>query len=197
MRDRSDDMRKLHELSPNTFADCTNGIITVHGNLVLRNMDLEEIPMKVDIVKGDVDLHGNRLKNLHNFPNDVHGVIDLSNNMLRSFEGGPGHAKSLILNNNPYLTTLEHAPYDVEVAENMYNLGLLINTRFNDVNISQEELTIYFAACKDGTWRSDLTIVENVRILIKKYPDYLKMKWGIMDHPDLRTLVATANLGLI
>lgn len=197
MKNRNDDMRKLVELSPNTFADCTNGIITVHGNLVLRNMDLEEIPMKIDIVKGDVDFHGNRLKNLYNFPRDVHGVIDLSGNMLRSFEGGPEHAKSLILNNNPYLNTIEHAPYDVEVAENMHNLGLLINTRFNDVNIPQEEMTIYFACCSIGSWRSELTLVENVRILIKKNPDYLAMKWGIMSHPDLRTLVATANLGLI
>lgn len=190
-------MRKLAELSPNTFADCTNGIITVHGNLNLENKDLDEIPVKIDTVKGDVYLSGNHLKNLHNFPRNVWGVIDLSNNMLRSFEGGTDHAKSLIINNNPFLSTIEHAPYDVEVAENVNNLGLLLNTRFSGVNIPQEEMTIYFACCSMGTWRHDVTIEENVRILIKKDRSYLNLKWSILDHPSLRNLVATANLGLI
>jgi hypothetical protein len=197
MSDRNDDMRKLAELSPDTFADCTNGIITVHGNLDLENMGLTEIPMKVDIVRGDLILKGNHLKNLHNFPGDVYGIIDLSNNMLRSLEGCSHHAKSLILNNNPYLNTIEHAPYDVEVAENTHNLGLLINTRFKGVNIPQEEMSVYFACCSIGSWKNDLSIVENVRILIKRDPSYLNLKWSILDHPSLKTLVMSEKLGLI
>jgi hypothetical protein len=173
-----------------------DGVVHVLGSIYLENRKLKSIPVPFGKVSGDFSISRNRIKDLSNCPKDVI-CLDLSNNILRSLKGAPGHVKSLNISNNPYLNTILHAPYSVEIAEKQYSLGLVKNTHFKGTNIPDDELEMYFRACVLGTWESNLSLDENLRKLLKVDPTALNEKWSLLQHPNIRTLVSAVNIGLL
>lgn len=63
--------------------------VDVVGDVDLSNSDLEFLPIKFGVVKGDFDIRGNGFNALNNMPKEVTGDVICSYNPLSSLEGMP------------------------------------------------------------------------------------------------------------
>jgi hypothetical protein len=85
------------------------------GNLVLRRMNLNELPeiLKNVSVDGSFDCENNKLTSLTNAPKFVGGTFYCGNNELTSLEGAPTSVGISFYCGNNELTSLEFAPTSV------------------------------------------------------------------------------------
>lgn len=89
--------------------------LEIYGNILISN-DIEELPIKIDIVYGDLwidnayDLLPGKFKSLKNMPDEVHGNFNCSLNQLTSLEGCPKIIDGTFWCTNNKLTELTHLP---------------------------------------------------------------------------------------
>lgn len=79
-----------------------DGSIDIGGHVNLRSRDLEELPLKFNVINGDLIVSFNRLTSLKNFPRKVYGKIYCSHNYIENLINSPCEISSIFdLYNNP------------------------------------------------------------------------------------------------
>lgn len=86
--------------------------INVYGDVDLSGKNLEEIPLKFNLVAGYFDCSNNNLKNLNNSPVFSRSGFDCSNNKITTLKGAPLITKNFNCSNNNLLT-LKHTPNEI------------------------------------------------------------------------------------
>ncbi len=66
-----------------------DGSIDVNGDVNLRNLNLDKIPLKFNYVYGNFNCSSNYLTSLKDCPRHITGYFNCSYNKLTSLEGGP------------------------------------------------------------------------------------------------------------
>lgn len=84
--DKSVDLEKMMKKYKIKNYTIYNDHVDIHQNLDLSNLNLYDIPFKINRIEGNLDLSNNNIKYLSdNFPNYIHGNLDLSNNKISIF----------------------------------------------------------------------------------------------------------------
>jgi hypothetical protein len=89
---------------------------TYTGNLDLRNLNLvslEELPVNITKLYGDLICSCNKLKNLKGCPEFISGTLDCSYNFLESLEGAPLYIGKDFNCNYNKLTDLKYFPQNI------------------------------------------------------------------------------------
>ena len=91
-----------------------DGSIDVDGDVNLSYMELTEIPLKFNKVRGCFYCYGNKLTSLEGSPERVGGNFSCYNNQLTSLIGSPKEVGGYFsCSNNNQLTSLEGSPKEV------------------------------------------------------------------------------------
>jgi hypothetical protein len=90
-----------------------DGTVDVDGDVNLRSMKLNKLPLNFRRVNGDFNCSCNKLIDLKGAPSEVGGHFNCAFNKLISLEGGPEKVGGYFGCNGNKLTTLEGGPKEV------------------------------------------------------------------------------------
>ena len=90
-----------------------DGTYSTDGNVDLRNLGLEKLPVKFKFVGGQFNCHGNNLTTLEGCPEKVGKIFYCSYCKLTTLEGAPKEVGGDFFCGGNKLTTLEGAPEKV------------------------------------------------------------------------------------
>ncbi len=113
------DICKIHNITNYTINP--DGSIDVDGSVDLFSKDINKLPIKFNIINGNVIYSFNNLTSLENFPNEIIGDLYLGYNNINNFIGIPKVSGHIYCNNNP-LTSLEGYSGDYDKLIFDYNL---------------------------------------------------------------------------
>ena len=151
------DQEKIKELVDEILSRSTKnaeGSIDVDGEVDLRLLNLSELPLKFNKVKGGFYCSHNKLTSLVGSPKEVGGYFSCYSNQLTSLSGAPREVIGSFYCNNNQLTTLEGAPKEVGGYFSCYNnkLTSLKGAPMkvgNNFNCSNNQLTTLEGAPKE------------------------------------------------
>lgn len=98
--DKEDIKNWLKNYNINYYEICDNNIVNVNQSVYIVNKNIDELPFKFGIVKGDFNVNCNNLTNCNNFPVEVYGYVSCGNNKITSLEGFTKKCNSISLINN-------------------------------------------------------------------------------------------------
>jgi hypothetical protein len=87
--------------------------VDVDGDVNISSCDLEEIPFKFGIVRGNFACKYNKLNSLEGCPSDVGGLFNCGRNQLVSLKGSPIRVGEYFSCSDNKLVTLEGGPKEV------------------------------------------------------------------------------------
>jgi hypothetical protein len=90
-----------------------DGSIDVDGDVVLRYLDLKELPLKFNRVSGYFDCSNNQLTSLLDSPREIRGGFFCNNNQLTSLSGSPREVGGGFYCHFNKLTDLVGSPQEV------------------------------------------------------------------------------------
>ena len=152
----------------------SDGSVSVEGDVLLKELDLDIIPFKFRVVTGSFYCYNNNLISLEGAPKNVGGNFYCSNNNLASLEGAPEEVGVNFSCFSNSLTSLEGAPK--KVGGSFYchsnNLTSLEGAPKEVVNFycDNNKLTSLEGAPEiiKGDFRSDQFSEEDYRAFAKK-----------------------------
>lgn len=116
--------------------------IDYHGNVLINDSNLEEIPVKFGTIYGDFICESNRLNTLKNAPHTITADFYCSENKLTSLEFGPINVGGHYYCKNNKLKSLEFSPKNINgifdcsnnELTNLKNCPESIKNGFNAIN---------------------------------------------------------------
>lgn len=138
--------------------------ITDHNKImVFQDIDwskqrLTKIPIKIEKVCGSMNLNDNELMDLENSPRIVTGAYAVVRNKLTTLKGAPENVGSLYISRNPMLKSIEYAPICKMI-------------KHGETGIEPADIELYKYIKNYFIWQQDLSLVENVKDLLKFAPE--------------------------
>lgn len=151
----------LNNLGIVQFYIKSNLTVDIYESICISNLNLKEIPFKINKVKGYFDCSDNQLTSLKNCPVEVTGFFDCSQNELTSLEFGPKKVGTFYNCYNNKLNDLKHLPKKILGSLDYRNNNLTDNYFESDVKI------VYTSLVSSGLEVNSIGKIMNIENLIK------------------------------
>lgn len=185
--------------------------VNVNQNIDWSGMELTELPdLGIYRVHGNFIVKGNKLLNLKNSPIEITGNYDCSYNMLETLENCETQKVMKVFycgSNNlrnmkgcpPVILSSIHV--EGNPLESLEGIGAsrrlstaVVGARETSFSESlKEEIEIYRACIQKLIWNANLSFVENLEVLIKVDPNFLRKEWKLLS--EIREKYRGLDLG--
>jgi len=114
VKNRKNEYVKIEILEQNNYRKNADGSYDILNSLDLYDMELTELPFKINYVNGYMNIAGNNFTSLVGFPKKINGWFDCSINNITSLEGGPEEINGAYECQYNQLTSLKGIPYKIK-----------------------------------------------------------------------------------
>ena len=158
----------LNDKSLKIYRDSENNII-VDGDIYISTTDINSMPVKIHILNGSLDWHGEGLNNngslstLINFPDIINGTLNIYNNpYLRSLKGCPSKITGSLNCNNCMISDIS------DIAKEIGGTLNISNNPISDISIL-EKININKVYALNTYWAYNNKRTDNASIIFETY----------------------------